>query len=165
MTRHLSLHQLRAISSEVARGVAIRSLAAAHGMPHVSLWRSLRQFDLPSRRQDVLTLRQRNIIEARADGMRNPEIAAVYAMAPSQIADYVRRANRVLERTGEGVPGQGEPRWPQERTDQFYALLASDPDLSARQIGKRLGLSKNAAIGKLHRLGYRKTAEGWERGV
>lgn len=59
-------------------------------------------------------------------------------------------------------PPQWAP-WPAERDAALAVLLATERTLTAEAIGARLGVARNAVVGKLHRLGYRKGAEGWRR--
>lgn len=46
------------------------------------------------------------------------------------------------------------PEWTPERTAALIALWSEE--LSTSEIGKRLGITKNAVIGKVHRLGLPK---------
>lgn len=48
-----------------------------------------------------------------------------------------------------GINGSA-PKWPEERTEKMLSLWAEG--LSASQIGREMGISRNAVIGKLHRL-------------
>jgi GcrA cell cycle regulator len=41
-------------------------------------------------------------------------------------------------------------KWPQERIDELMSLI--NEGLSFKELGKRMRLSKNAVIGKIHRL-------------
>jgi GcrA cell cycle regulator len=42
--------------------------------------------------------------------------------------------------------------WPDERVRQLRLLWVVEPRLSTSEIGRRLGVSKNAVVGKAHRL-------------
>ena len=54
--------------------------------------------------------------------------------------------------------------WPDERVKEMLRLLATG--LSTKETASALGISKNAVIGKLHRLGYRGgSLNGWEKRV
>jgi GcrA cell cycle regulator len=49
------------------------------------------------------------------------------------------------------MPPHPDDRWPEERTAKLRALVAQG--YSARQIGAALGVTRSAALGKLHRMG------------
>jgi GcrA cell cycle regulator len=49
------------------------------------------------------------------------------------------------------MPSHPDNVWPQERTRRLVALVAQG--YSARQVGAALGVTRNAAIGKIHRMG------------
>src|SRR5690349_12223000 len=50
-----------------------------------------------------------------------------------------------------GAPRAAVRGWPPER-DAALVLLWADRSLSAAEIGRRLGVSKNAVVGRCHRL-------------
>lgn len=54
------------------------------------------------------------------------------------------------------MPSHRDDLWPQERTARLRALVAQG--YSARQIGVELGVTRNAVIGKAHRMGLEYTA-------
>jgi GcrA cell cycle regulator len=55
--------------------------------------------------------------------------------------------------------------WTDERVEQLKKLWMISPELSARDIARRLGgVTRNAVIGKVHRLGLAARKEGKRRG-
>jgi GcrA cell cycle regulator len=53
-------------------------------------------------------------------------------------------------------------RWTTERDDALRAFWA-DPKMSASKIAARMGLSKSAILGRVHRLGLPKRTPGWPK--
>lgn len=65
------------------------------------------------------------------------------------MTDLPLQAASGAARDRSGADAQG---WSEERTERLKRLW-SDPDLSASTIARRLGVSRNAVLGKINRLG------------
>jgi hypothetical protein len=83
---------------------------------------------------------------AIASGRSSPEIARELGIT----ATYVRyKASKLGLRFG-----RTDFKWTPDRTEELKRLVVAKK-FSARLIGKRLGVGRNAVIGKVHRLGLR----------
>jgi hypothetical protein len=93
----------------------------------------------------------------RAAGRTFEEMATLMGRTRDSIAGRLRKLKLPPPERARGAQVHGRngasSSWPAERDAELARLVAVRPALSARQIGDRLGLSREAVIGRAYRTG------------
>ncbi len=98
---------------------------------------------------------------SKADEARLKELAGKPGITVAMLAEQFKRSREAMrvKLYNLGIRLPHPPQWSEERTQQVVKLW--NDGLSAGQIAQRIGgLSRNAVIGKLHRLGLTRSATG-----
>jgi biotin operon repressor len=86
-------------------------------------------------------------LTARDRGKTVREIATTLGRSAAAVEKQIQKVRRDAGESG--TPGRPVPPWPEEKIARLLELVAAEVSFS--RIGKELGVTKNAIVGKLHR--------------
>lgn len=163
MTRALSINDYRQIEAAVVAGLSLRKIAGRVGVHRETLRCRMRARGLrTSKERGLLSPTQQVVIEMRAEGMADKEIARFLDISPENVRVQACTANRKIEeatrdwkvfpstRSASCNPLNTGEEWSAEKTAELRALVEGGMSIGAA--GRKMGIGKNAASGKWRRM-------------